>query len=220
MTNLTANCVYPVIEHGLRIRDVLTRGEALSFEREHTRLREMLLDPGPSNAMLGPRPGDRIATGEFLGIRYALVCWLDELIITGTAWRDQWNERKLEVELYGSNDRAWKFWDQARLAEQQPQQDALEVYFLCVQLGFRGILLEDRDKLREWANQTRAVLRELPVVESPYDLQPPPAFAAPPRRGWSALQRMVLIWGIVALIFIPVMAFLLVANLDLIGGGG
>jgi hypothetical protein len=31
---------------------------------------------------------------------------------------------------------------------------------------------------------------------------------------------MVLIWGIVALIFIPVMAFLLVANLDLIGGGG
>src|SRR5205807_5159764 len=78
------------------------------------------------------------AGDRFLGVRYALACWLDEFFILNTPWEKKWNERKLEVELYGTNDRAWKFWRQAELALALPQDDAVEAFFLCVMLGFRG----------------------------------------------------------------------------------
>ena len=42
--------------------------------------------------------------------------WLDELFILYSSWESAWNERKLEGSLYGSNDRAWRFWEQARIA--------------------------------------------------------------------------------------------------------
>src|SRR5262249_56273100 len=69
--------------------------------------------------------GDSDTAGElrgggaqrFLGIRYALVCWLDELFIVGTRWSARWNERKLEVALYGTHDRGWRVLGQARPAE-------------------------------------------------------------------------------------------------------
>src|SRR5947209_13972033 len=76
----------------------------------------------------------------FLGVRYALACWLDELLILNSPWSAAWNERKLEAALYGTNDRAWKFWEQAELAAARPTTDALEGFFLCVVLGFRGEL--------------------------------------------------------------------------------
>ena len=46
-----------------------------------------------------------------LDIRYAMVCWIDELFILNSVWGTQWNEQKLEVDLFGTNDRAWKFWE-------------------------------------------------------------------------------------------------------------
>ena len=210
MTDDTARFAYPVIEYGLRIRDQLRAGRDPGFEREHARFKELLTVASADNGVIGPRPGTTAA--GFLGVRYVLACWLDELFITGTSWRDRWNERKLEVELYGTNDRAWKFWDQARLAEQQPGDDPLEVVFLCVQLGFRGVLLEDPGKLRDWASSTREQLRELPTEESPYDLEPDPAFAAPPRPAARGLDRMLAVFGVVALVLIPCVAFLLVSE--------
>ena len=53
---------------------------------------------------------------EFLGIRYALTCWLDEMLIEA-GWRE-WDENKLESALYRTNIRYGNFWQQARLAHQ------------------------------------------------------------------------------------------------------
>lgn len=213
MTDDTAGYAYPILEHGLRVRAGLARGQTYAFEREHARLKELLLAPTAAAGVAGPVPTGKIATPGFLGIRYGLACWADELFITGTPWQSQWNERKLEVELYGSNDRAWKFWDQARFAEQQPADDALEVFFLCVQLGFRGTMLEDPAKLKDWLATVRDRLRELPVEESPYDLLPDPPFEAAPRYGGANFQRMLSVGAVVVLAAAPLIAFLVVSEL-------
>lgn len=212
MNEETASYAYPILEQGLRVRHGLARGRSLLFEREHARLKELIQNPTVSASVAGPVAGSRVTADDFLGIRYGLACWVDELFITGTPWRDQWNERKLEVELFGTNDRAWKFWDQARLAEQMPGDDALEVFFLCVQLGFRGTMLETLPALKTWLTSVRDRLRELPIEESPYELEPDPPFAAAPRHATDSFERMLVIAGAVALVLVPCAAFILISE--------
>ena len=92
--------------------------------------------------------------------RYALTCWLDEIFIADSAYSEQWNERKLEVALYGgSSDRAWRFWEQAHLAEKRPGSDALEVYYWCAMLGFRGEFVDKPEKLQSWVEGIRDRIR-------------------------------------------------------------
>jgi type VI secretion system protein ImpK len=211
MRDETAGFVYPVLDHGLRLRGRLGRGELAAFDREHARLRELLL-AGPADAgTIGPRPPVPPGT-TFLGARYALAAWLDESFTHGSPWADRWNERKLEVELYGSNDRAWKFWEQARLAEQQPGDEALEAFFLCALLGFRGTLAEAPAKFEEWVAAARERLRVLPADETPYDLEPDPVPDVPPRRAARGFERMLATAGIALLALIPCAAFFVVAT--------
>jgi type VI secretion system protein ImpK len=212
MRDDAARFVYPVLETGLTVRDRLAEGTPLVFDREHARLRDLLLSPAAEDGVIGPRPAGRATPAGFLGARYALACWLDELFTQGTAWRDVWNERKLEIELYGTNDRAWKFWDQARQAEQRPASDALEVFFLCAQLGFRGTMADDPAKLRQWAEAARQRVGELPVEPTPYDLEPDPIFDAPPRHGFRRFENMILVAGATALILIPAVSYLIVSR--------
>ncbi len=211
MRDETTRFVHPVLAHGLDLRGRLARGEPAAFDREHARLRELLL-AGPADAAVGPRPPVPLGT-PFLGARYALACWLDELFTHGSPWADRWNERKVEVELYGSNDRAWKFWEQAAAAEQQPADDALEVFFRCALLGFRGTLAERPEKFAEWVAAARERLRVLPADETPYDLEPDPVPDVPPRRAARGFERMLAVAGAALLVLIPCAAFLVVASL-------
>ncbi len=152
MQSQLANLVHPVISYGLDLQARLKSGARPNLEHEQTILKDLLLsefearrwtdyggdfgrggEPSVSHRAVGQRIGN-----HFLGVRYALVGWLDELFTCDSPWAALWNEQKLEVELYGTNDRAWKFWEQARLAQARPGSEALEVMFLCVMLGFRG----------------------------------------------------------------------------------
>src|SRR5258708_12526978 len=72
----------------------------------------------------------------FQGIRYALVCWLDQIFTLDPQWAAKWQEEALEPEMYRSRLRAEQFWEQAKRAEARPSTDALEAYFLCPMLGF------------------------------------------------------------------------------------
>ena len=108
--------VYPVLRYGLTLQPRLKRGEKPSLENEQANLRALLKSVSESRQWPG-YGGD----GEFLGIRYALTCWLDETFTAESSpWRDEWNESKLETTLYETNDRGWKFWEQAKAAEQLP----------------------------------------------------------------------------------------------------
>lgn len=201
MRDPTARYVYPVLDLGLDLRDRLTAGRTPAFDPEHARLMERLMAPIPD---VGPAGRD-----GFLGIRYALASWLDETFTRAPGWADRWNERKMEVALYGTNDRAWKFWQQARLAEQLTTDDALEVFFLCVQLGFRGNLAGTPAALAEWIGATRDRLCRLTPEPTAYDLEPDPAQDVPPRHGERRFERMLATAGAALLVVIPVTGFLL-----------
>jgi type VI secretion system protein ImpK len=167
-----ANLIHPVLAYGLQLKERLERSTELpDLEDEQARLKGLLtasegkgypdfygergLDGGTISG-LHPGKASRLTGGEFLGARYALACWLDELFSLDSPWGFQWTERTLEEALHGTRDRAFKFWEQARRAEARPGSDALEVYYLCVMLGFRGDFRDQPEKLRAWVTATQA----------------------------------------------------------------
>jgi type VI secretion system protein ImpK len=220
-----ANLVHPVFNYGLRLKERLARGEAADMDTEQATLKGLLLgemearrvaDYGGDRAIdqstMGGRtlnPSSR-SSESFLGIRYALVCWLDEIFIVDSPWAQEWNEHKLESVLYGTNDRAWAFWEQARKAEARPGGDALEVFFLCVMLGFRGEYREQPDRLQQWVTVTQGRIAKgmSQEMQLPPELDPP--VYVPPRYWRDRMQRMVVVAAVVALCLIPVVAFVLV----------
>ena len=86
-------------------------------------------------------------TPDWLLAKYALVAWIDEMLIVDAPWRDRdwWNENKLEWEIFQTNSRYDLFYKKAKEAFALPQKDALETFYVCVVLGFRGLY---RDPVR------------------------------------------------------------------------
>jgi type VI secretion system protein ImpK len=220
-----ARLVLPVIDQGLDLYDRLrSGGPEPNFPTEQAALVARLLTDTEARRVPDyggdTQPGTRVepgptarSAGRFLGVRYALVCWLDELFILHSSWERRWNENKLEVQLYGSNDRAWQFWEQARQAGVRPSADALEAFYLCVMLGFTGERVDRPAELVTWIATTRTqVLAQLPARwDSPAAREPVPA--VPPRRGFERFQRMLAVLTVAALIFVPVAAFAVVRYL-------
>lgn len=205
-----AEAVFPVLTYALKLRDRLRAGESPALEVEQATFTEMLdkVEEAPgAEAVAGDplagldQPDARL---DYLGAAYPLTCWLDELFILDSPWRERWNENKLEVARYGSNDRAWLYWQQARLAEPRAVPDALEVFYLGAVLGFRGEWADDPARLQAWVAATRQkVSRGLgmewvtpPELELPTDV--------PPRRGRQALRRLAVVAGAAVLFAVPV----------------
>jgi type VI secretion system protein ImpK len=216
------NVVHPVLAYGLNLRKRVQDGQALDLDREQAALKELLLSDhearrwaeyggGSSRgaeALLGAQraaaSGVQVRpawTEEFLGIRYALVCWLDEIMVDSPI-RDRWDDRKLETQLYGTNDRAESFWEQARRAEGRVGSDASEVFFLCVILGFRGELRGQPEKVQDWVNAVQARIDPGQAVDCPIPADKDRPSYVPPRYGRERLQRMVLIWAAVLLVLL------------------
>jgi type VI secretion system protein ImpK len=149
----------------------------------------------------------------YLGVGYPLACWVDELFTVNSPVGGAWGERKFEVEFYGTNDRAWRFWRQARLAADRSIDDDLEVFYLCAVLGFRGEWADDPAQFRAWLGATRERL----VKGLRTEWSGPPALEfptrVPARYGKSRLRRMALVAGIVVLVTVPVAALLIARQL-------
>lgn len=78
-------------------------------------------------------------------IQYAIVSWIDEQCCSlnweGRSW---WENNSLEVNYFGTKNAHDAFYENAEKA--LPNRNAIEVYFLCVILGFRGIYMDLRHK--------------------------------------------------------------------------
>src|SRR5262249_3752672 len=148
------------------------RGERLDFQREQPALKGLLRSDAEARRW-GEYAGDpnQSISGRrdstFLGIRYALTCWLDEVFIFDSPWREEWKENALEIALYGTPQRAAKFWGQARKGEARPETDAVEVYFLCVVRGFRGESRNAPDNLRAWRDGAGAQIAQNQGAQPP-----------------------------------------------------
>lgn len=183
-----------VLLHGIKLRDRVLSGVRPHLGTEQTKLKE-LLGSANSPPPWGNEQDPNVSTGvdqpgqEFLGIRYALTCWLDEVLIDA-GWRE-WDEHKLESALYRTNIRYSNFWAQARLAEAIPSAaEAQEVFLLCVLLGFRGEMGETPEKLREWVQMTRSRVTHQLSKELPRLAEKAPVTDVPELVGIAAYRKM------------------------------
>src|SRR5688572_17908469 len=117
------------MRQALRYRDMLRQGKPLRVEAVQSDLRGKLRASGR---------GEGHGEDDYKGLRYAVVSWIDELFIIDSPWRDEWSPNALEPALYGTRSRAHDFWEQARMASSRSDRNALEVFHLCLLLGFRG----------------------------------------------------------------------------------
>lgn len=218
-----SNLVHPILAHGLRLKQRLEKGESPDLDAEQAALKMLLLSElesrrwvefgGETRDSASYGDADRGAGELFLGVRYALVCWLDEIFISDSPWQDRWNERKLEVELYGTNDRAWRFWEQARLAEERLGNDVLEAFFLIVMLGFYGELRGRPDELQNWLTRIRTRVAQIHGQEWPNAAEVDPPTRVQPLSGREQFQRMLLVAQAVLLILMPLVTFVVVRKL-------
>jgi type VI secretion system protein ImpK len=169
MTKNFRSIIQPIIMAALDLKDRLDRGETPNIDTEQARLAALLQTDVEARRVID-YGGDGM---NYLGARYALVSWIDELFIVYSSWGDHWRKKSMEVALYsGTADRAWKFWEQAEMAQKgkTASLDALEAFFLCVMLGFRGRLLNDPAKLKGWVDAVGAQVASAQEWPAPNDL--------------------------------------------------
>ncbi len=162
MTPRFARAVDPIFKYVLDLLDRLHRDERLSPEEQRLVIRGLLEHAG---AILG--------TGrEWELARYAIVSWIDEMLVDlpweGAEW---WSNNVLEVELFNTRLCFEQFYAQAKEAAALPQRDALEVFYVCMMLGFRGLYHDPQVErplieahglppdLETWARQTALSIR-------------------------------------------------------------
>ncbi|HEX3727010.1 MAG TPA: DotU family type IV/VI secretion system protein [Pirellulales bacterium] len=151
MTPKFSEAVDPIFLHVLRMLEQIDRGENPEAKEERQRIRGLF---DQADAKLGN-------TADWQLAKYALVAWIDEVLIEAP-WdgRNWWNENALEQEIFNGRRAFLQFYFKAKEASTLPRRDALEVFYVCAVLGFRGLY---RDPVEAAA--------EAPSHELPADLE-------------------------------------------------
>jgi type VI secretion system protein ImpK len=162
MTPKLASAVDPIFLHVLDLQDRIAREERPDPQEERHRIKALI---DQAEAIMG--------TGqEWEQAKYAIVSWIDEVLVD-TPWNGQewWSNNVLEVELFNTRLCHEQFYTRAQEASTFSTRDALEVYYVCVVLGFRGLYRDEataqmfaHDKnlppdLDTWAKQTSMAIR-------------------------------------------------------------
>ena len=101
-------------------------------------LRQRIIDV--LDRMVGAARAARVPEAEIAEARYALVAFIDEQILK-SAWpgRVEWMNQPLQLALYREVTAGENFFARMRaLLNHGGHEDALEIYYLCLALGFRG----------------------------------------------------------------------------------
>jgi hypothetical protein len=163
--------VYPVVRRALEFYRRLQQDGRLSLDAVQADLRGRLKAAPPQRISSDP-----FAT-PYHGPQAPLVYWIDEVFSFYSPWSQDWENRKLEQIYYNTSDRAHLFWDQARLALNRSDKEALEVFYLALLLGFRGVHRDQPNDLQDWRDQFEG---QLGIHESPSWRDAPPAWPLPP----------------------------------------
>jgi len=210
-----AAAVDPIFLKVLALMDRVEKNEVTSPDWERQSL-ETLFRESEAN--------QSDATGWNLA-KYGLAAWIDDLLIS-TPWsgRDWWESNSLEFALFKSRDRATKFFIKAKEAGESPRRDALEVFYLCVILGFRGLYelpevaviagqLNLPTTIGAWTRNTAAAI-QLRQGRSPIRQTPQPPCGAPPLES----QYFAVGASVVTVILAILLATLLFLNNSLSSG--
>ncbi len=214
MTPKFSAAVDLVFQHVLDLLERIGNGENPSLQDERLKIRSRLDN---AEAKLGRGQDWQLA-------KYALVAWIDEMLIVDAPWKDReaWNENKLEWEIFQTSARYDLFYKNAKEAFALPQKDALEVFYVCVVLGFRGVYrdpgaaaiatkgLQLPPDLQTWTHETAMAIRlgqgrpSISEVAKPLE-------GAPPLHG-----PQMLVWGsffgLVLAVLLVIVLWLMVFN--------
>jgi len=127
-------------------------------------------DPREVRQWFGARLERLLTEGRRLGVsdsdlaeaRYALAAFIDERVL-GSSWpgREDWMRQPLQLSWYGENAAGENFFKRLRALLAAPERlPAVQVYGLCLALGFRGVYEAQRDG-KALAKFRRAAFRRL-----------------------------------------------------------
>jgi len=161
MTPKFAQAIDRIYLHVLGLLERMERNEPIDASEQRAHIRSWL---DRAEAMLGQTTDWQLA-------KYALVAWIDDVLIEAP-WegRKWWEENALEVEYFNTRDAYTAFYAKATDASMLTHKDALEVFYICVVLGFRGMYRDPSvavmaEQLRlpadlgTWAKQVSTAIR-------------------------------------------------------------
>ena len=186
-----AQAVDPIFLYVLALLDRISGEQSPKPEDEKLRIRTLI---DQAEATLG-------SGGEWELAKYALVSWVDEMLVDAL-WdgREWWSNNVLEIDLFNTRQCNEQFFLKAQEASSRSGRDALEVYYVCVILGFRGLYHEPSTsaeiakalslpaELKDWTRQTAMSIR-LGQGRPPLADPGPEIQGAPPLR-----PRSMVVW--------------------------
>lgn len=131
MTPEFADLVNPIFHHTLQLIDRLRGGETFDLSIEHSQFRNQFSKAEAAAS----QPGCAVKLEEFQLAKRALVYWVDEVL---TLNEPNWENHSLEWHYYKHYDRAWLFYVDAETKARRSSADVIEVFYLCLVLGFEG----------------------------------------------------------------------------------
>ena|SRR5947208_2836687 len=147
--------------------------------------------------------------------KFALAAFVDETVLTNNfPLREQWEKSALQLELFGEQLAGNKFFEklEAMLKQIDTTQDAVEIYYVCMLLGFKGrYAVYEQEKLlaimQATANALVKVGKIVPVELSPHWLvtdQPKP----PEKRGMPIWAKITALGGLGVAVILYLVMFL------------
>lgn len=156
-----AECFAPCLTYVLKMQTSTALGEP----EELRRTIEGLLNQCESEAQEAGFDSDAIEEATF-----AVVALVDETILSSNwAGTNQWMKTPLQLELYDQFDAGEVFFDRLEELAGDPEENAqiLEVYYLCMTLGFKGkYQLQEQGRLRELIESTAQLLDDTPTLQT------------------------------------------------------
>jgi type VI secretion system protein ImpK len=128
-----AEVVDPIFVASLKLEEQIERGESIELSSERNALIRVIEEAER-----------RLNTDEeWMLAKYALCAWIDERmnaipVNQRGVDKNWWKDHTLEKKFFNTWEAHEEFYQRAVRASQNGKKNALEVFYLCVVLGFRG----------------------------------------------------------------------------------
>ncbi|OUT55122.1 hypothetical protein SV7mr_40140 [Stieleria bergensis] len=137
MTPRFADAVDPILIHAFSLMERIDAGEDLSVAEEKRTLEGLI------------QQADQRLQGHCADwplAKYALAAWIDEMLVDAHIWQGQdwWRDNVLEWSLFKSRRCNDLYYVHAKNALGEDSDDALQLIYICVMLGFRGLYRDEK----------------------------------------------------------------------------
>jgi len=102
--------------------------------------------------------------------KFGLAAFVDETVLTANfPLRNEWEKNPLQLQYFGEQLAGNKFFDKldSMLSQMEVTQDAVEIYYYCMLLGFKGkYAVYEQEKLLETMQKTANALVKVGKIKS------------------------------------------------------